>query len=85
MLKKICDYFEAATMSSKKDNLVNIGGFLAIRKSPFTVGLYEKCMITSTLYDGNGGNSGLSSRNLECLAIGIKEMLCEKYMHARLT
>ena len=39
-------------MSSKKDNLVNIGGFLAIRKCPSMEGIYEKCMNFSAYYDG---------------------------------
>ena len=31
ILREICDHSEGATVSSKKDNLVNIGGFLALR------------------------------------------------------
>lgn len=31
LLKEVCSYFDAATMSGKKDNLINIGGFLALR------------------------------------------------------
>lgn len=36
LLKEIGTYFEAATMSGKKDNLINIGGFLAIRDNKYT-------------------------------------------------
>lgn len=39
LLKEMCSYFDAATMSGKKDNLINIGGFLAIREET----LFKKC------------------------------------------
>lgn len=84
VLREICSHFEVATMSSKKDNLVNIGGFLAFRRTAQTTPFYEQAVAMSHVYDGTEGDTSLNARNLAALATGIREMVDERYMHARL-
>lgn len=38
----------------------------------------------SVMYDSDDGTCGITSRNLEPIAIGIREMVNENYMHCRL-
>jgi len=71
ILREICSYSDGATVSSKKDNLVNIGGFLAVRDPDLA------CKARSLLvaFEGLHTYGGMSGRDMEGLACGIREMV----------
>jgi tryptophanase len=71
---------DGAWMSAKKDALVNMGGFLAVRDE----GLYQKICNELILREGFPTYGGLSGRDLEALAIGLWEGLDENYLAYRL-
>jgi tyrosine phenol-lyase len=58
-------------VSSKKDNLVNIGGFLA-RRDP---DLARKARALLVAFEGLHTYGGMSGRDMEALAQGIREMV----------
>ena len=76
---EICDLTDAATMSSKKDAMVNIGGFLAMNDAKF----YEKACGLVVVYEGLHTYGGMAGRDMEALAIGITESVQDEHIHAR--
>lgn len=71
ILKEICSYSDGATVSSKKDNLVNIGGFLALRDPE----LARRARGLLVAFEGLQTYGGMSGRDMEALARGIREMV----------
>lgn len=79
IVKEICSYTDGATMSAKKDALVNIGGFLAINDW----GVFEEARNMVVVYEGLHTYGGLAGRDMEAMAIGIKESVSDDHIHAR--
>ena len=71
---------DGAWMSAKKDAIVNIGGFLAVRDEK----LYQQICNELILREGFPTYGGLSGRDLEALAVGLWEGLDETYLAYRL-
>ena len=71
ILREICSYSEGATVSSKKDNLVNIGGFLALRDPE----LARRARALLVAFEGLHTYGGMSGRDMEALSRGIREMV----------
>ena len=71
ILFEICSYSDGATVSSKKDNLVNIGGFLALRDKE----LADRARDLLVAFEGLHTYGGMSGRDMEALARGIREMV----------
>jgi tyrosine phenol-lyase len=71
ILREICSYSDGATVSSKKDNLVNIGGFLALRDPE----LARRARALLVAFEGLHTYGGMSGRDMEALARGITEMV----------
>jgi tyrosine phenol-lyase len=71
ILREIADNSDGATVSSKKDNLVNIGGFLAVRDPE----LARKARALLVAFEGLHTYGGMSGRDMEALAAGIREMV----------
>ncbi len=69
IVKEICSYTDGCTCSSKKDCLVNIGGFLAMNDEVFFVEAKAQVVI----YEGLHTYGGMSGRDMAALAQGIKE------------
>jgi len=79
IVKEINSYTDGATMSAKKDALVNIGGFLAINDWD----VFEEARNMVVVYEGLHTYGGLAGRDMEAMAIGIKESLNDDHIHAR--
>lgn len=79
IVKEICSYTDGATMSAKKDALVNIGGFLAINEWD----VFEEARNMVVVYEGLHTYGGLAGRDMEAMAIGIEESIDDNHMHAR--
>lgn len=71
---------DGAWMSAKKDALVNIGGFLAVRSHS----LYQQVCNELILREGFITYGGLAGRDLEAIATGLWEGLDEAYLAYRL-
>ncbi|MBK8626526.1 MAG: tyrosine phenol-lyase [Saprospiraceae bacterium] len=79
IVKEICSYTDGATMSAKKDALVNIGGFMATNEWD----VYEEARNMVVVYEGLHTYGGLAGRDMEAIAVGIKESLDDKHQSAR--
>lgn len=79
IVKEICSYTDGATMSAKKDALVNIGGFLAINEWD----VFEEARNMVVVYEGLHTYGGLAGRDMEAMAIGIRESVSDDHIHAR--
>lgn len=79
IVKEICSYTDGATMSAKKDALVNIGGFLAINDWD----VYEEARNMVVVYEGLHTYGGLAGRDMEAMAIGIGESVNDNHIKAR--
>lgn len=80
IVKEICSYTDGATMSAKKDALVNIGGFLAVNDEK----LYEEASNLVVVYEGLHTYGGLAGRDMEAMAIGIAESVHDDHIRARI-
>lgn len=79
IVKEICSLTDGATMSAKKDALVNIGGFLATNDRD----VFEEARNLVVVYEGLHTYGGLAGRDMEAIAVGISESLDDKHQHAR--
>jgi tyrosine phenol-lyase len=79
IVKEICSYTDGATMSAKKDALVNIGGFLAINDWD----VFEEARNMVVVYEGLHTYGGLAGRDMEAMAIGIRESVSDEHIRAR--
>jgi tyrosine phenol-lyase len=80
ILKEFCSYTDAAWMSAKKDNLVNIGGWLAINDWD----IFEELRNLVVVYEGLHTYGGLAGRDLEAMAIGIEESVQDQHIRSRI-
>jgi tyrosine phenol-lyase len=79
IVHEICELTDGATMSAKKDALVNIGGFLAVNDPE----LFDKARNMVVIYEGLHTYGGMAGRDMEALAIGISESVQEDHIRAR--
>ncbi|TNE69094.1 tyrosine phenol-lyase [bacterium] len=76
---EICSLTDGATMSSKKDALVSIGGFLALNDYED----FEEARNLVVVYEGLHTYGGMAGRDMEALAIGITESVQDNHIRAR--
>jgi tyrosine phenol-lyase len=79
IFRELMSHADGCTMSSKKDNLVNIGGFLATNDDAFAQRAKELVVV----FEGMPTYGGLAGRDLEALAQGMREMVEDAYIASR--
>ncbi len=79
ILRDLCRLADGATMSGKKDSLVNIGGWLGLRDPD----LAEQARNLVVVYEGLHTYGGLAGRDMEAMAIGIEESVEDDHIRAR--
>ena len=72
-------YSDGCTMSGKKDCLVNIGGFLCMNDEH----LFNDAKELVVVYEGMPSYGGLAGRDMEAMAIGLKESMQFEYIEHR--
>jgi tryptophanase len=77
--REVFDLADGCLVSAKKDGLVNIGGFIALRDTAWIPELRSRLILT----EGFPTYGGLAARDLEALAIGLDEVLDEGYLEYR--
>lgn len=84
-IKEIClemfSYGDGMTMSSKKDGLVNIGGFIALKHEE----LYRKASNFVIIYEGFLTYGGLAGRDMAALSVGLNEATEFNYLESRIS
>jgi len=80
ILRELFSYGDGCTVSSKKDYLVNIGGFLGIRDDE---DFFKKAQSMLRIYEGTRTNGGMSAGDMAMHAEGVREMLDYNYIKAR--
>jgi len=79
ILLETCSLSDGATMSGKKDSLVNIGGWLGLKDER----LAEKARNLVVVYEGLHTYGGLAGRDMEAMARGIEESVQEDHIRTR--
>lgn len=79
ILKEFCSHTDGAWMSSKKDHLVNIGGWLCVNDQE----LFEELRNLVVIYEGLHTYGGMAGRDMEALARGIHECVEEDHIRSR--
>ena len=80
IIKEMFAKCEAVWMSSKKDGLVNIGGFIATNNEA----LYEKLGQFTIIYEGFLTYGGMSGRAMGALSVGLHEGIEFDYLEDRI-
>lgn len=78
--QELFSYADGCVMSSKKDGLVNIGGFICTRHEE----LFPMINQLAIINEGFVTYGGMSGRDLEALAIGLQEGIDEEYLKYRI-
>ena len=78
--QEMFSYGDGATMSAKKDALVNIGGFLSMDDA----NLAMQCRNLLIVTEGFPTYGGLAGRDLEAVAQGLEEVVDEHYLEYRI-
>ena len=73
-------YADGMTMSSKKDAIVNMGGFIGLRDKE----LFEKASTFNIIYEGFLTYGGMSGRDMNALAQGLYEGTDFEYLTSRI-
>jgi tyrosine phenol-lyase len=80
ILREMMIYGDGATVSGKKDFLINIGGILAFRENEEWTRKAEELL---RIYEGNVTDGGLATADLAAVARGVEEMVDDRYIRAR--
>ncbi len=73
-------YADMATMSSKKDGIVNMGGFIGLRSEE----IFRKASTYNIMFEGFITYGGMSGRDMNALAAGLNESTEFDYLETRI-
>ena len=79
IVREMFSYADGCTMSGKKDCLVNIGGFLCMNDEE----LFEQAKELVVVYEGMPSYGGMTGRDMEAMAVGLKESVQFEYIEHR--
>lgn len=79
--KEMFSYGDGMTMSAKKDGLVNMGGFIALKDQE----IYQQATTFAIIYEGFITYGGMSGRDMGALAVGLYDALEYDYLASRIT
>lgn len=77
--KEFFSYGDGMTMSSKKDGLVNMGGFIALNDEE----TYKKATTFNIMFEGFITYGGMNGRDMGALAVGLDEATEFDYLESR--
>lgn len=80
IVKEMYSYADAMTMSSKKDAIVNMGGFIGIKNED----LWKKASVFNIMFEGFVTYGGMSGRDMNALAQGLDEGTEFDYLDTRI-
>ena len=80
IVREIYTYADIMTISAKKDGVVNMGGFVAMRSEE----LYRQAMTFSIMFEGYVTYGGMSGRDMDALAVGLDENTEYEQLDARI-
>jgi tryptophanase len=80
IVSEMFSYAEGMTMSSKKDGMVNIGGFIGLRAE----NVFRSAWMYNILFEGFITYGGMAGRDMAALAVGLKEVMDIDYLDARI-
>ncbi len=80
IVREMFSYADGMTMSSKKDGLVNIGGFIAMRDHD----LYRKASHFNIMFEGFLSYGGMAGRDMAALSVGLMEATTFPYLESRI-
>ena len=80
IVKEMFSYADAMTMSSKKDAIVNMGGFIAMRDEE----LWRQASVFNIMFEGYVTYGGMSGRDMNALAQGLDEGTEFDYLETRI-
>ena len=79
IVREMFSYADGMTMSSKKDGIVNIGGFIAFRDEA----LWRKASTFNIMFEGFNTYGGMAGRDMGALSVGLKEACELDYLESR--
>lgn len=79
IVREMFSYGDGCTMSGKKDCITNIGGFLCVNDKD----LYTQATAMVVQFEGMPSYGGLAGRDMEAMAIGIREAMDYDYISHR--
>lgn len=79
--KEVFSYGVGMTMSSKKDGLVNIGGFIALNDE----NIFREASNFTIIYEGFITYGGMAGRDMNALAVGLNEATEFAYLESRIS
>ena len=79
IVKEMFTLADGMTMSSKKDGIVNMGGFIALKSKD----LYREATTFNIMFEGYITYGGMSGRDMAALARGLEEATTFAYLESR--